>query len=397
MSTQTEILRLETARNTLRTKAVELGIAESTAKLDALATAYNNIAYRGTVNPTVKEGESYTIQPGYYSGGTVAGVAGGGNYSLQEKKVTPTKAQQTVAADEGYYGLAEVVVAAIPQNFQDVSSVTATAAQVLANAVFVTADGTVTAGTMPNNGAVNKVLSVGTESFTIPMGYHNGNGVVSIVTETKTATPSETEQVINATAGKVLSAVTVAPIPPAYKNATNTTAVAGDILKDKTAIIAGTDEEGNPIAQEVAGTMPNNGAVAATLSTAVEKYIIPEGYHNGSGEVSISTEVKTATPTKSEQIISPSTGKVLSAVNVAPIPDAYQNVTNVTATAGDVIAGKVFVDSTGAEVEGTMINNGAINETMDGLSVTSVAIPAGYTSGGTVSLTDAIEQALAAI
>lgn len=290
MSTQTEILRLETARNTLRTKAVELGIAESTAKLDALATAYNNIAYRGTVNPTVKEGESYTIQPGYYSGGTVAGVAGGGNYSLQEKKVTPTKAQQTVAADEGYYGLAEVVVAAIPQNFQDVSSVTATAAQVLANAVFVTADGTVTAGTMPNNGAVNKVLSVGTESFTIPMGYHNG-----------------------------------------------------------------------------------------------------------SGEVSISTEVKTATPTKSEQIISPSTGKVLSAVNVAPIPDAYQNVTNVTATAGDVIAGKVFVDSTGAEVEGTMINNGAINETMDGLSVTSVAIPAGYTSGGTVSLTDAIEQALAAI
>ena len=44
-----------------------------------------------------------------------------------------------------------------------------------------------------------------------------------------------------------------------------------------------------------------------------------------------------------------------------------------------------------------MKDNGAIAQTMDGLSVTSVAIAAGYTSGGTVSLTNAIETALAAI
>ena len=70
---------------------------------------------------------------------------------------------------------------------------------------------------------------------------------------------------------------------------------------------------------------------------------------------------------------------------------------SVTAAAGDILAGKKIVSSTGAVVEGTMPNNGAINKTIDGLTATSVTIAAGYTSGGTVSLTDDIEQALAAI
>ena len=42
-------------------------------------------------------------------------------------------------------------------------------------------------------------------------------------------------------------------------------------------------------------------------------------------------------------------------------------------------------------------NNGALALELDGLSNTSVSVPAGYTSGGTVSLTDDIEQLLAAI
>lgn len=44
-----------------------------------------------------------------------------------------------------------------------------------------------------------------------------------------------------------------------------------------------------------------------------------------------------------------------------------------------------------------MANNGAVSKTIDGLTATSVAIAAGYTSGGTVKLTDDIETALAAI
>lgn len=54
-------------------------------------------------------------------------------------------------------------------------------------------------------------------------------------------------------------------------------------------------------------------------------------------------------------------------------------------------------DKSGAVIDGTMPDNGEVSATMDGLSVTSVAIAAGYTSGGTVSLTNTIETALAAI
>lgn len=62
-----------------------------------------------------------------------------------------------------------------------------------------------------------------------------------------------------------------------------------------------------------------------------------------------------------------------------------------------MLDGKFIVLANGSKVEGTMANNGAIAKTIDGLTQTSVAIPAGYTSGGTVGLTDDIENALAAI
>lgn len=49
------------------------------------------------------------------------------------------------------------------------------------------------------------------------------------------------------------------------------------------------------------------------------------------------------------------------------------------------------------EVLGDMADNGAMNKTFDGLTATSTSIPAGYTSGGTVSLTDDIKNALSGL
>lgn len=292
MSTQTEITRLQTARNTIRQKLVTLGLATNTDKLDDCATAIEGIANCGKVTATVVEGESYTIPKGYHDGsGTVAGVAGGGNYTLQAKTVTPTKSQQAISSDAGYYGLSSVTVAAIPDAYQDVSSVTATADNVLANKVIVNAEGEIITGTMANNGAVNKTLDASSDNqtYTVPAGYHDGKGSVKIALETKTATPTKSAQDITPTAGKVLSKVTVNAIPANYIDTTDADAVAANILIDKTA----------------------------------------------------------------------------------------------------------YVD--GAKVTGTMANNGSATATMDGLTTTSVTIPAGYTTGGTVSLTNAIETALAAI
>ena len=293
MSTQTEITRLQTARNKLRTWLVGLGLAASTDKLDALTDKAAAIKNQGAVDANVKEGESYTIPAGYHNGsGTVKGVSGGGNYNLQAKSVTPTKEQQSVAPDQGYYGLSAVTVGAIPENYQDVSATTAAPGDVLANKVFIDADGVTQAGTMTDNGAVEKVLdaTTGNQEYTVPAGKHSGTGKVSVVLETKSATPAEAAQDI--------------------------------------------------------------------------------------------------TPTK---------GKVLGKVTVGAIPDKYKDVSGVTAAAADVLDGKFIVDATGAKIEGTMANNGAIAKTIDGLTQTRADIPAGYTSGGTVSLTDAIETALAAI
>lgn len=288
--TAQEYNRIATDRNTIRAKLVELNLALSTDTLTKLATAISEIINRGTVNASVQEGETVTLEPGYYQGGSIAGVAGGGNYTLQEKTVTPTKKAQTVTSDSGYYGLSQVVVNMIPSNFNDTSDVTAAAGDVTLGKIIVLADGTVVSGTMPDNGAVNKTLDV--------------NNI---------------------------------------------------------------------------------------------QYVVAAGRHSGTGTVKIVLEEKTVTPTKAQQVITPASGKVLSKVTVEAIPDAYQDVTPVTATAPHVLDGDIFVDAAGNQVEGSMPNNGNISLTINPLTQSSVEIPAGYTGGGSVELTEDLLNALKAI
>lgn len=376
------------SRNTIRNKLIDFGLAQSNDQLAALATAINGIVDNGSVQANVKEGETYSIPKGYHDGsGTVSGVAGGGNYNLQSKTVTPTKAQQPITADEGYYGLSDVTVKAIPEAYQDVTAVTATAADVLATKVIVNATGKVTTGTMPNNGAVSKTLDAATTSYAVPAGYHSGTGSVRIVTETKTLTPTKKQQVVPATSGKVISSVTVAAIPGNYIDTTDATATAATILDGETAYVGGV---------KVEGTMPNNGAAEKTLTATEASYTIPEGYHNGEGTVIIVPEQKTVQPTRSEQSVTPTTGKVLSKVTVGAIPANLIDTTDATAEASDILSGQTAYVN-GAKVTGSMVNNAAVNGTIDGLTATSFTVPAGYTTGGTVSLTNDIETALAAI
>lgn len=256
MSVQSQITRIQTARNTIRTKLNNFGLVETTADIENCAEAINGITNKGNIEAEVKEGESYTIQTGYYQGGTVKGVAGGGNYSLQAKTVTPIKTQQVVASDEGYYGLSSVTVNPIPEVYQDVSSVNATAGDVLANKLIVTKDGTLTAGTMINNGAVSKSLNAG-ESYTVPVGYHNGLGKIT---------------------ANSLASQTVG------------TATATDILDTKIAWVGGL---------KITGSMPNNGDVSGTiigLQSTQTTISIPAGYTSG-GTISLTQDIEDALAT----------------------------------------------------------------------------------------------------
>ena len=188
MSIATEIARIQTGRNTIRAKLVELGMAQNTDGLDKLAAAVEAIENRGAVSATVQEGDTYTIPKGYHNGsGTVSGVSGGGSYSLQSKSITPTKLQQNVTPDSGYYGLSDVTVAAIPESYQDVSTVTAAAGDVLTGKIIVDSAGKTVAGSMPNNGELEKTMDgLTVTSVDLPAGYISG-GTVSLTDDVEEA------------------------------------------------------------------------------------------------------------------------------------------------------------------------------------------------------------------
>ena len=233
---------------------------------------------------------------------------------------------------------------------------------------------------MTNNGAVSSTLDSAHTSYTIPTGFHNGSGAVSIVTEDKSVTPSTAAQTVVASSGKVLSYVSVAAIPSAYQDVTQVTAVAADVVSGKKFVASN--------GSVITGSMTDNGTIATqTLSTTSTVYTIPAGKHSGSGKVQIVLETKSATPSTVSQNITPTSGKVLSKVTVNAIPSEFQNVTGVTASAADVLSGQVIVSSTGEELTGTMANNGTVTSVLS-VGHTSYTIPSGYHSGsGTVSIT----------
>lgn len=137
------------------------------------------------------------------------------------------------------------------------------------------------------------------------------------------------------------------------------TAVADEILATKSAYVNG---------NKVTGTMTNNGSVTGTITTKAQQYTIPQGYHDGSGKVSISSteqakiiatnirqgvtilgvegtmsgsedvhaQAKTATPSTTQQVITPDTGyNYLTQVTVAAIPyTETANTYGITVTIG---------------------------------------------------------------
>lgn len=141
---------------------------------------------------------------------------------------------------------------------------------------------------------------------------------------------------------------------------TDATALASEILADKTAYARG---------QKVTGTMTNRGGVTGTITTKAQEYTIQSGYHDGSGKVSIDsteqakiiadnikngvqilgvtgsytgegvpTQTKNATPYTTAQVVLPDAGYNLSQVNISAIKyvETPNSAGGITVVVGDV-------------------------------------------------------------
>lgn len=212
MSIQTQIDRIAGLKNRIGAVLREWGISPVSNDLEGYTETLEGIQNRGTGGGEISEKSgSVQIQQGYYSGTgnvqiapaeqqkivpgnikqgvTVLGVTGdysGDAANLQSKTITPTETTQNVTADPGYDALSQVVVNPIPATYRDVTGVTAGSSDVLSGKVIVTEDGNVT-GTMENRGAISGSLGLTASSYTVPAGYHNGNGRVTLSSDIEEA------------------------------------------------------------------------------------------------------------------------------------------------------------------------------------------------------------------
>ena len=183
----------------------------------------------------------------------------------------------------------------------------------------------------------------------------NGDVLIDLTADTITAADLASGKTAHDKSGALITGTNTYD-----SNTSNDTATASEILATKTAHARGT---------ALTGAMPNNGAVTGTISTVSGEYTVPQGYHDGSGKVSINSteqakliatnirqgvtilgvegtmsgqedvnaQSRTVIPTASAQTITPETGyNYLTQVTVNAIPysESDNSAGGVTVTIG---------------------------------------------------------------
>lgn len=297
------------------------------------------------------------------------------------------------------------------QTIIDISDTTATADKILqgygaygADGAWM--DGTASAGagsaisiddsTDSHGGTIRTITAVSLENDTVSpqtlltgVTAHNSLGEPITGTYTpsgtnieanKTVSPTESIQEITPSSGyDALAKVTVSAISSSYVGSGVTRRSSTDLTSSGATVTVPAGyyqsqaskaiSNGSATAPaSISGTSANVSTGSNTITLTKTVSVTPTvsaGYISsgtaGNSSVSLTASVTTKsaatiTPTKSSQTIASGT-YLTGTQTIAAIPAAYQDVTNVTAAAGDVVSGKTIVDSTGATVNGSLVIN----------------------------------------
>lgn len=317
---------------------------------------------RRTSSNLSASGATVTVPAGYYASQATKSVASGsvtGPTSLSGSSATVSTGTNTITLTKTGVSTTPTVSAGY------VSSATSSTATVALTASVTTkAAATITPGTTAKEIAAGTYLT-GKQTISGDANLVAGNiksgvsifGVsgsysgTTISNQNKTITPTETEQSVSADSGYTgLGTVTIEAISSTYV--------------------------GSGVATQAAKTV--------TPTTSEQTAVAANTYTTGIVKVAaISTETKTATPSTSTQNITPTSGKYLTKVTVNPIPSNYITTSDADAVAANILYNKTAYVN-GSKITGTMANNGATGGTITTQGGT-YTIPAGYTSGGTVT------------
>lgn len=333
-------------------------------------TTVIDISNTTAVAADVAEGKYFYNANGVRTAGTYSG--GGSTINLQSKTATPSESAQTITPDSGYDGLSQVSVRAISSTYigsdierKDDTDLTVSGASVIVPAGYYEDQVSKSVATATQATPSISVNSTGliTATATQSAGYVTAGTKTKTSQMTtqaaKTVTPSTTSQ--NAVSAGVYTtgAVTVGPIPSEY------------IVPSGTLSIT---QNGSGI--DVSGY--------AAVNVAVD------------GSSPISLQTKTATPSESQQTVTPDTGYGgLSSVTVEAIDSEYvgsdvarRTSSNLTASGATVTAPAGYYASSASKSVATATQaTPGIEVSSAGLITASATQTAGYVSAGTKSAT----------
>lgn len=219
----------------------------------------------------------------------------------------------------------------IPEGYYDASGIDTEPSKVLSGEEFINKSGK-QVGSMPNNGAVNATIQglvngMSTpQPYTIPEGYHNGQGKVQISSDVKTLH----DDIAKALRQK---GQTVSPNydPKAFPTLIGNIQTSEDldsVLTEQEELIAELQDTLRGKAAGGGGTTPTQEKTVNITTNGTHTVTPDAGYALSKVTANVNVPLPEAeyievTPTKEFQHITPSAGKIIGSVGVNPIPDEY--------------------------------------------------------------------------